>query len=275
MDITDKILAELQDENQSDRLQLDDLIDYLQYSVLHLDPSDMTEVENELMISQYAYIKLGLILEKVRNQCMWKKCLEKFSDFRSFCQRKVNLNIWQATNAIKSAQVAVKLSFLGFTELPRNASQALKMADLSIERLGEVWGNVIKSCAGHKITALAIDSQIDPDKVAANSTLKLPTAVVDGLARQAIEHGLTLKEYLKRLANGEDLDDESSQVQAEVTEEMTEIVDALDLQFQAQAQSKVSIEPKKIIEHAIDSFDQLMENLIGQFIPKVRVVVNE
>lgn len=274
MDATDKILAQLEEDNQSDRLHLDDLIDYLQYQVLHLDPSDMTEVENELMLSQYAYIKFGLILEKVRNQCMWKKCLEKFSDFRSFCQRKANLNIWQAANAIKSAEVAVKLSFLGFTELPRNASQALKMADLSIERMGEVWGNVLKKCAGHKITALEIESQIDPDKVAANSTLKLPTAVVDGLARQATEYGLTIKEYLKRLANGEDLHDEPSQTQPEVTEEQSEVLDALDLQFKAEAQSKVSIEPKKIIDHATDSFDRLMENLIGQFIPKVRKATN-
>ena len=130
-----------------------DLVELFQAEILEIHKSEVDDWEADLMINQYAYIKFGLLLERVRNGCWWNRCKEKFSDFRSFCQRKINLNIWQVANAIKSANVAVKLAQLGFDQFPRNASQALKLADLSIERLAEVWGNVIKSCQGHKITA--------------------------------------------------------------------------------------------------------------------------
>lgn len=277
MDITDKILAELEEENQSDRVQLNELIDYWQYSIMHLDASDMTEVENELMISEYAYIKLGLILEKVRNQCMWKKCLEKFSDFRSFCQRKVNLTIWQATNAIKSAEVAVKLSFLGFTELPRNASQALKMAGLSIERLGEVWGNVLKNYPGHEITAGKIHATIDPEW-AEKQPSKIERAIVQRAAKQAAKKGMELNEYLDDLLGQDEWDEVTdpnpTDNPIEVTQEQAAIVDALDLRFQAQAQSKVSIEPKKIIEHATDTFDRMRAEMFDRYLPKWKTAVS-
>jgi hypothetical protein len=201
MDITDRILSQLDADNQSDRLSLADLVSEFQSDVLWLDSSNMNEVESELMTSQYAYIKFGLVLEKVRNQCMWKKCIQKFSDFRQFCQKIVNLNIWQVSNAIKSAQVAIRLCSLGFNDLPRNASQALKLADLSIERLGEVWANVLATCQGHKITAAAIESQIHPDKQPISGSVNLPTALLEKLQQQAIEHGVTLTEYLEELVD--------------------------------------------------------------------------
>ena len=277
MDMTDKILAELQEDNQSDRLHLDGLIEYFNYAVMHLDASDMTEVENELMISQYAYVKLGLILEKVRNQCMWKKCLEKFSDFRSFCQRKVNLTIWQATNAIKSAEVAVKLSFLGFTDLPRNASQALKMADLSMERLGEVWGSVIKNYAPHEITAGKIHATIDPEW-ADKQPSKIERAIVQRAAKQAAKKGMELNEYLDDLLGQDEwdevIDPNPTGNQHESDEELEKVMDALDLKFKAQAQSKVSIEPKKIIEETLDTFDRMRAEMFDRYLPKWKTAVS-
>ena len=244
-----------------------DLVELFQDEILEIHKSEVDDWEADLMTNQYAYLKFGLLLERVRNGCWWNRCKEKFADFRSFCQRKINLNIWQVANAIKSANVAVKLAQLGFEQFPRNASQALKLADLSIERLSEVWGQVIKNSEGHKITALAIESQINPDKKSINSTLRLPTSVIEDLTEQAMEYGLTLQEYLKRLASGEQFDPGH---EAESTEQIdpvaVEILDALDLKFQ----SIEPIEPKKIIETAVNEFDRLMDNLIGQFIPPVR-----
>jgi len=252
-----------------------DLVQLFQAEILEIHKTDVDDWEADLMTSQYAYVKFGLLLERIRNGCWWNRCLEKFSDFRAFCQSKINLNIWQAINAIKSANVAVRLANLGFDQLPRNASQALKLADLSMDRLAEVWGNTIKNHEAHKITALAIESQINPDKKSATTTIKLPTAVVEDLTEQAIDRGLTLKEYLKRLATGEEFDPgcevetpEPASDRTEFTDEQVEILDALDLQFQA-------IEPKKIIETTIDNFDRMMSNLIGSFIPSVKTVSHE
>jgi hypothetical protein len=250
-----------------------DLVELFQEEILAIHKSDTDDWEADLMVSQYAYVKFGLLLERVRNGCWWNRCKEKFADFRSFCQRKINLNIWQVANAIKSANVAVRLVNLGFDQLPRNASQALKLAELSMDRLAEVWGNVIKNHEAHKITALAIESQINPDKKSATITVRLPTAVVEDLTEQAIEYGLTLQEYLKRLAAGEDLDPGREVENPEpVDPEMTEIMDALDRKFKA---IDKPVAPKKIIDATVDSFDRLMDSLIGQFIPPVRRVANE
>lgn len=241
-----------------------DLVNEFQSDILDLDRRDMDEVEWQLMNSQYSYIKFGLVLEKVRNQCMWKACVEKFADFRQFCQRKVNLNIWQVANAIKSAQVAVRLAFLGFEELPRNASQALKMADLSIERLGEVWGNVLATCQGHKITAGAIEMAINPDKQSSTETLRLPAGVAEALRRQAINYGLTLPEYLERLANGEELEPEPPTSEPTISDEdMTEIMDNLDLKFAKLSKSQGRKSVTQIASEVASSIDDLFTGILG------------
>jgi hypothetical protein len=254
-------------------LNLHDLIAEFEWDVRELDAGDIDETEYQLITNQYAYVKFGLILEKIRKCSWWANCREKFADFRSFCQRKVNLNIWQAANAIKSAQVAVRLAFLGFTELPRNASQALKMSELSIERLGEVWGNIIAKHQGHKITASAIEDEIKPAVRNAIENVRIPVAVADKLRQQAIDRGLTLNEYLGQLANGEP--DEVELIVTtphDVDPELAAAVDVLDLKF---ARSS-AIGPTQIIDRTVDSFDRIMTDLVGRFIPPVvRRVVNE
>jgi hypothetical protein len=253
-------------------LNLHDLIAQFEDDVRQLDSDDIDDTEYQLITNQYAYVKFGLILEKIRTRSWWLKCAEKFADFRSFCQSKVNLNIWQAANAIKSAQVAVRLAFLGFTELPRNASQALKMSELSIERLGEVWGNIIAKHQGHKITAQAIEDEIKPAVRNSIENLRIPVAVADKLRQQAIERGLTLNEYLGQLANGEP--DEVEPIVTtlhDVDPELAAAVDVLDRKFTRSQ----PISPAQIIDRTVDSFDRLMTDLVGRFIPPVRRVANE
>jgi hypothetical protein len=260
------------DEDGSRELNLLDLVAEFQSDILDLDRREMDEVEWELMNNQYSYIKFGLILEKVRNQSWWKNCVEKFNDFRQFCQSKINLNIWQAANAIKSAQVAIRLAFLGFEELPRNASQALKMADLSIERLGEVWGQVLKTCQGHKITAGAIEMAVNPDKQSSTETLRLPAGVAEALRRQAIDYGLTLPEYLERLANGEQLEPEPPTSEPTISDEdMNEIMDNLDLKFAKLSKSQGRKSVAQIASQVADSIDSLFTGILGNICQPMRI----
>ena len=258
-------MRKIRDDHGVRELDLADLVEEFQIDVAYLDRGDIDETEYQLLINQYAYVKFGLILERVRNECLWNRCREKFKDFKQFCQTIVNQNIWQVLNAIKSAQVAVRLVWLGYTDLPRNASQALKLADLSIQRLGEVWGNVLNSFPAHKITASAIESQINPDKPVTSETLRLPAHIADGLRRQAIERGLTLTQYLEQLASGEsDAAEQIDPVPSPVDPEIAAVMDALDRKFKT--------DPNQII----DRFDELMNGLVGQFIPSaVRRVVRE
>jgi hypothetical protein len=252
-------MRKIRDDDGVRELNITDLIAEFQIDVQDLDSDDIDDTEYQLITNQYAYVKFGLILEKIRNRSWWRKCSEKFSDFRSFCQSKVNLNIWQVSNAIKSAQVAVKIAWLGFTELPRNASQALKMSELSIERLGEVWGNVVASCPAHKITALAIESQINPDKQPTSETLRLPARVADSLRGQAIAAGMTLTEYLEELAFPEDDDDSTGEPEMpiEINAEMSAIIDRVEYQWLKPAASIIEVGDRMMAK-----FDDLMSGLL-------------
>jgi hypothetical protein len=245
-----------------------DLVAEFQIDVDYLDRGNIDRAEWELLTNQYAYIKFGLILEKIRNQSWWQKCSEKFSDFRQFCESKVNLNIWQVLNAIKSARVAVTLAQFGFTELPRNASQALKMAGLSADRLGEVWGKILNICKGHKITALIIEQQVNPDHQTTHTNLRVPTDVIEALTGQAAAAGMTLSEYLRELAFL-DSEDESIEVgvenEIEITSEMSALVDRVEYQW-----LKPAMNPKQFLEQSIESFDRIMTDLVGSFVPRPR-----
>lgn len=253
-----------------------DLIELFQDEVLDVHKSEVDDWEADLMISQYSYVKFGLLLEQVRNGSWWNRCKEKFYDFRQFCQKKINLNIWQVANAIKSAKVAVNLAFLGFEEFPRNASQALKLADLSIDRLGEVWGNILKKCEGHKITADAIAKEINPEVQSVNATIRIPVTLLDKLQQQAIDCEMTLDEYLEMLVNERIAADNK----VEPTENPTpfDVRDHLhdyDTQVQAIEPKPVSIAPKpvviapvEIIKSVGSSIDRMRQAMYDRYLPK-------
>jgi hypothetical protein len=169
-----------------------------------------------------------LILEKFRNQCWWKRCSEKFQDFREFCQQKVKLSRWQVSNAIKSANVAMRLVFLGFSELPRNASQALALADLSLEWLGEV-----------------IKREISPDIQPLATTIRIPTVLLERLREQAQDVGLSLNGYLEQLADGQSPDGGRDVETEQLTDEQVACLDRLELEWKlvpsADAEAEINI----------------------------------
>jgi hypothetical protein len=264
MDITDNLIAQLVQENQSEKLTFSDMIAEFSNDVLWLEKSDTNEIESQLMKSQYAYVKFGMLLERIGKQCIWKNWAEKFTDFRQFCQSKVNLNIWQVSNAIKSAKVALQLSFMGFEELPRNASQALKLSGLSVDRLGEVWTNILQKCAGHKITAAAIEQEIHPDAQPMRSSVMLPVELADKLSREALMRGVSVAEYIGELM---DLEQAESDAVEPVTEELP-IEDILaDLLDPTEV---VSIEPVEIIKSVGNSIDRMRAEMFDRYLPKWR-----
>jgi hypothetical protein len=99
-----------------------------------------------------------------------------------------------------------------------------------------------------------------------NQPSKIDRKIVDRAVQQAAERGMTLNEYLGELIGADE--DEGSVVPNPSylpDQEAIEILDALDREFKA-------IKTEKIIEATVDSFDRLMDNLIGQFIPSVKRV---
>jgi hypothetical protein len=232
--------------------RLEPLVVEFQTDVSYLCPGEIEQAEYELLASQYAYIKFGLILEKFRDRSWWKRCHEHFTDFKDFCKRKVNLSRWQVVNAIKSANVAIRLVFLGFSNLPRNAAQALAMADLSLERLGEVWGNLTQNLAHHQITTDVIKREISPDAVPLASTIRIPTALLSRLREQAQDVGLTLNQYLEQLADGQSPDG-SQEVETEPpTEQEIACIERLELEWKSDDSQTKS-------EAILDRFDLTLD----------------
>jgi hypothetical protein len=70
---------------------LADLVLEFETDVNYLDRHDIDQAEWELITNQYAYIKFGLLLEKIRNQTWWKKCnvQKNFLTFAPFVRRKL------------------------------------------------------------------------------------------------------------------------------------------------------------------------------------------
>jgi hypothetical protein len=145
----------------------------------------------------------------------------------------------------------------------------LKLAKLPLDDLERIWGGILENYQGHKITAMAIESAIDPDKQSKVTTLRLPKKVVDALTEQAVAAGMSLNDYLAELADptGEDDSIETSQPSAiEITEEMSAVIDRVEYQW-----LKPASDPKKFLEQSIESFDRMMSNLLGYYPKSVRV----
>jgi hypothetical protein len=88
------------------------------------DVDGWSDANRALASAQYAYIKFGLILEKIRNQCAYKYCEDKLKTFAQFCRQKLKLTVWQANSYIEAADTAMYLADSGFEVLPKNYSQA-------------------------------------------------------------------------------------------------------------------------------------------------------
>ncbi len=102
--------------------------------------------------AQYAYIKFGLILEKIRNECAYKYCEDKLKTFAQFCRQKLKLTVWQANSYIEAADTAMYLADSGFEILPKNYSQAAVLTKAKKLETGyyqdhpvleQIWGTLV------------------------------------------------------------------------------------------------------------------------------------
>jgi hypothetical protein len=266
------------------------LITEWKIDILDLDCKDLNgwnEANRELAAAQYAYIKFGLILEKIRNECAYKYCEDKLKTFAQFCRQKLKLTVWQANSYIEAAATAMYLANSGFEILPKNYSQASVLTKAKKLATGyyqehpileEIWSNLIANSESEKITASAIEKAIDPFYEQKQS-LKLPKRILARAKMQARLKGMTVEEYLDELMNG-DVEDPSiesdCEVANQVTAEMSKIVDEVELQWLEPTAENItlSIEPTSIIvavvekiEATIDLLDNLRWRLLGRYFP--------
>lgn len=269
------------------------------------DIDGWSDSNRELAASQYAYIKFGLILEKIRNESAYKYCQDKLKTFAQFCRQKLKLTVWQANSYIEAAATAMYLANSGFEILPKNYSQASVLTKAKKLATGyyqdhpileEIWSNLIANSESEKITASAIEKAIDP-LYEQKQSLKLPKRILARAKIQARLKGMTVEEYLDELMNGDVEDrpiESDDEVASQITAEMSKIVDEVELQWlQPIADLVVSsveepiallppvdqrstIEPGKIIaatidkiEATIDRLDNLRWRLMGTYFPHI------
>ncbi len=269
------------------------------------DSDGWSDSNRELAASQYAYIKFGLILEKIRNESAYKYCQDKLKTFAQFCRQKLKLTVWQANSYIEAAATAMYLANSGFEILPKNYSQASVLTKAKKLATGyyqdhpileEIWSNLIANSESEKITASAIEKAIDP-LYEQKQSLKLPKRILARAKIQARAKGMTVEEYLDELMNG-DLEDppieSDDEVASQITAEMSKIVDEVELQWLqpiadlvafsveepiallAPVDQRSTIEPGNIIaatinkiEATIDRLDNLRWRLMGTYFPQI------
>ncbi|WP_295618528.1 hypothetical protein [Chamaesiphon sp. GL140_3_metabinner_50] len=208
---------------------------------------------NRLVASaQYAYIKFGLTLEKIRNQCAYKYCQDKLKTFAQFCRQKLKLTVWQANSYIEAADTAMYLADSGFEILPRNYSQAAVLTKAKKLETGyyqdhpmleQIWGTLVANTIPEKITANAIEKALDPDYEEKQS-LRLPKRLLARAKIQARLKGMTVEEYLDELMN-EDAQDShpvEPEVDNRVTPEMSQILDEVELQWLEPKSDRITCE---------------------------------
>ena len=121
----------------------------------------------------------------------------------------------------------------------------MALADLSLERLGEVWGNITQDIASHKITTDVIKREISPDVQPLASTIRIPTVLLERLREQARDMGLSLNGYLEQLADGQSADGGRDIDPEPLTDEQVACLDRLELEWKlfpsADAEAEIAI----------------------------------
>jgi hypothetical protein len=231
-----------------------DLIEEWKADLFDLNFKDVdgwSDTNRTLASAQYAYIKFGLILEKIRNECAYKYCEDKLKTFAQFCQQKLKLTVWQANSYIEAADTAMYLADSGFEVLPKNYSQAAVLTKAKKLETGyyqdhpmleQIWGTLVANTASEKITANAIEKAIDPDYEEKQS-LRLPKRLLARAKIQARLKGITVEEYLDELMNGDTEDSRPAPETAiPVTPEMSQIIDELELQWLEPKSDRITLE---------------------------------
>ena len=227
-------------------------------------PAEWAELDEQLGTTQYAYIKFGLLLERIRAKCAYKSAPVKLATFKDFCTQKIRLTVWQANSYIQAAQVAVYLAQAGFEILPKNYSQAAALIKLYNKDVGyyqerpaliTAWENILAANTPTEITTYRINAQTDPDW-AEKQSQKLSKVLLARAKHLAKQKGITVGEYLTELMNG---DEEPGEIEVDTQVEQVQILDDLEREIIVLFE-RVSSRERMVISAIIE---QLADRALG------------
>ncbi len=102
----------------------------------------------------------------------------------------------------------LELAQAGFTQLPQCESQARPLTKFTGDELIDKWEAVIASAPAHRITAAHIASIVDDDEPEQQRQLKIDAQTYTQLQEKAARAGLSVREFLKKLVEDFESDDE-------------------------------------------------------------------
>ena len=210
----------------------------------------------------FGFVKLGLAAERIRKRKLWQFA-KIYKDWNDYCVRSIGKTAWYVNRQIDAAKVVMTLIEAGFKILPTCEAQCrplVKLVGIGLDAICDVWERVVGAFSADKITADRVLAIAEPDRVP--KTDKLPKSTLDRLEREAKKRGMRSEELLEELLS--DIEEPiDAEIMLEPDPEKEKALEVLDRKFRNIELSKASVK-------IADTFDRLMDNLIGQFIPPVR-----
>ena len=275
MDITDRVLADLAIENQSEQTTADLMcyLDDLDYLDINFQWAH-AEIQNHLD----GWIKAGIVAGHVKLKSLWKDSPQKFKNFADYCQRGLGRSNWYIDRIIDAAKVVVDLARFGFKVLPNCEAQArplVKAFKDGTNNVFDLWESVLSQHLPANITASKIESIVNGE------TEEKPK---QGISKETIElakklaklEGRNVDELIQELIRDrlESSEDEGAIVESiEFTAEDVEQIEALDRTWKKAPGVKNKVSIVDNLNLSIDKFDNFMSDLIGQFIPPPRLKI--
>ncbi|MDY7005453.1 MAG: hypothetical protein SWX82_16360 [Cyanobacteriota bacterium] len=165
----------------------------------------IASLEIDMLADRYAYIKEGMALRAFQIYKLYENL--GYKTFKQYCVKSLKKSVYYVKQVIKAAQISWDLILQGFTELPDNVSQAIRLAS-SVTQVSEeadettsCWQEVLDK-AKHQskpITANYIETTITGETVNPLATAKLPRDVWDKLRDQAKRQGVKPEKLLEEI----------------------------------------------------------------------------
>ncbi|NET46742.1 hypothetical protein [Okeania sp. SIO2B3] len=173
----------------------------------------------EAKLAGHAYIKEGMILRAFQIYKLYRDL--GYRTFQDYCFKEVGKKVWQCKQLMKAAMTGWQLLCEGFEKLPNCVAQASALRAKSEKEGidGDVaadWQRCIDMAVteAKPITAHFIESVLDPGSAKETKQIKLPYEVWRAFQKKASRAGLSVQEYLEKLANegdSEPQEEESTQ----------------------------------------------------------------
>ncbi|MEB3338963.1 MAG: hypothetical protein VKJ46_15945 [Leptolyngbyaceae bacterium] len=173
-------------------------------------------IVNQIKEHSLSYVRIGYLAAKVKVCKLWDRARNgiRFGSFQQWCEIALGKSVWQINRLIEASEVVIALTKAGFTYLPQNEAQARPLVKLwkddlangNLEGCGDklvnAWDEVLRSLPQHGITASAI-AEIVGGKTEQSHRIEIDHSTYETLARKAAEVGLTPKQLLKQLIEGD------------------------------------------------------------------------